>query len=257
MTSYYRGGGRPYSYDPGKEAAIRHIEAFRELERKLGPIVPDVKEAFLNLGNSDFDQLLAKYGNLHGHRAQDYAKQTYPKWISGEVKMSGMVAERLLKLLPPYLKFEHRYAMVEKLCEYHAKKEHRSVKIDLKKPEAGIDELNQCIQDVLEVSAVNEKYLPEHVLKAINWLNDDDVVISRHMLAKIDRKRNDNSVMLAKKEVNNIVQQLNKINAETHFYQKIDLIGGTIVINAKKNSLIGCTPILVLIALFIIYLIIK
>jgi hypothetical protein len=242
-----------YSYDSGHQAAMRHIRAFRELERRLGPIVTDVKEAFLNLGNSDFNLLLAKYGELFGQSAQDYALQTYPKWRAGQTKMSGKVAERLLNLLPPYLKFEHRYAMVEKLCNHHATKQYRSVKINLKKPEAGLDELNRSIKEVLEISAVSEKYLPEHVLNTINWLNDDDMVISRQMLAEIDRKRNAKSLTLAEKEFQNVMEQVKNVKGEASFSQRIEIAGGTIVVSAEKKSLKALWITLGIIALYIIY----
>jgi hypothetical protein len=243
---------RSYSYDPGHEAAIQHVQDYRDLERKLGPIVQDVKEAFLNLGNSDFNRLLAKYGDLHGQKAKDYAQRTYTQWRSGKVKISGMVAERLLKLLPPYLKFEHRYTMVEKLCNHHAKKVYRSVKINLKKPEAGLDELNRSIKEVLEVSAESKKYLPEHVLNTINWLNDDDMVISRQMLAEIDIKRNKKSLQLAEKEIKNIMEKVKNLKGEASFSQRIELVGGTIVISAEKKSFLAFWSVLVLIALYII-----
>jgi hypothetical protein len=62
-----------------------------------------------------------------GNSAHDYALQTYPKWRNGLVKLSGMVAERILNLVPPYLKFDRRYTTVEKLCNHHAKKLYRQV----------------------------------------------------------------------------------------------------------------------------------
>ena len=253
MTYSNRRGRRHYSYDSGHQAAIRHIQAFRELERNLGPIVPDVKTAFLNLDKSDFNRLLSKYGELHGQSAQDYAQQTYPKWRCGQVKMSGTVAERLLNLLPPYLKFDHRYAMVEKLCNHHAKKQYRSVKINLKKPETGLEELNQSIKNVLEVSSESEKYLPPHVLNTINWLNDDDMVVSRQMLAEIDRKRNANSLSIAEKEFKNIMELVKNVKGEASFSQRIELAGGTIVVSAEKKSFVALWIALCLITLYIIY----
>jgi hypothetical protein len=244
---------RRYGYDYGQQAAIRHVQAFRELERKLGPIVPDVKEAFLNLGNSDCNRLLAKYGDLYGQKAQDYAQQTYSKWGSGQVKMSGMVAERLINLLPPYLKFEDRYMMVEKLCNHHAKNLYQSVKINLKKPELGLHELNQSIKKVLDISAESTKYLPQHVIDTIKWLNDDDMTVSRQMLSEIDMKRNANSLVLAEKEFKNIMEQVKNVKGEAHFSQRIELAGGTIVVSGEKKSFTALWIMLGVIVLYIIY----
>ena len=39
-----------------------------------------------------------------------------PKWRTGRVQMSGMVAERLFNLLPPRMPLGVKYKLVEGLC---------------------------------------------------------------------------------------------------------------------------------------------
>src|SRR5439155_23839491 len=129
----------------GRVMAQKHIQAYHQLTRRLGPIVDDVKRAFFNLDRIELKDLLSRYGEDYGDSARHYAEETYQRWKSGRVELSGQTAERLLNLVPRYLSFEQRFSMVEKLCDYHALQRQAFVSVDMKNPSSGLMEIRKQI----------------------------------------------------------------------------------------------------------------
>src|SRR5713226_2467806 len=101
--SGYRGGHRRYYRDRsyGRERALEHIAAARRLSAELGGMDQGVKAYFFCLSPTELSALLDEYERKYRRQAREYAADTIPKWRSGKVQMSGMVAERLFNLLPP------------------------------------------------------------------------------------------------------------------------------------------------------------
>ena len=113
---------RTYKKNKGHEAAINHIIARQNLSRLMGGIDKDVEEIFLNLSDYKLSELLYEYGRKYGGDAERYAMQTFPLWQNNRVKMSGLVAERLLNLIPDRLEPSERYGLIKKLRSAHIKK---------------------------------------------------------------------------------------------------------------------------------------
>ena len=189
MTKYYRNTSysrrRSPSYRGGASRdAIEHVRQYNELAARLGPIVNDVRQAFFNLSIADRKLLLSEYRHKYGDKASKYAEDAFPYWKSGQRKMSGQTAERLLNLVPKYLSNDQRYQAVKRLCEYHSQKIHRTITIDKKNTAAGLVEVDKAIGNFR--SGHTLKYLPGDVLETVTWLHDADAVASRGLLAQID-----------------------------------------------------------------------
>ncbi len=201
-----RGYYRSRSYNP---QAIEHVEAYHRLERKLGVILKDIREIFFSLRGPALNNFLTIYGQKHGSKAQDYATETIPLWRNGTRKMSGIVAERLMNLIPQFLSTTQRYELVEKLCNHHIKQKHVQTKIESETYERDIQILKKTINSFKNQNIL--QFIPEDIVETINWLSDDDIVASRAIIAKINQARSAQITQLAEIELTKISKaMLNK-----------------------------------------------
>ena len=118
MTGRRYGHSRRYTYrkrDPGREAALKHIEAARRLSAELGGTDKDVKAYFFSLDPRELRPILDEYERQFGRSARDYAEQTIPRWRNGSRKMSGRVASRLFSLLPQHMPLRKKYELIKSL----------------------------------------------------------------------------------------------------------------------------------------------
>ena len=213
------------------QAALEHIRAYRELAERLGPIVDDIREAFFSLRPDDLQTLLQEYKQHYGASAYGYARKTYSDWKRGRVKLSGQTAERLLKLVPPFLSTDQRFAMVEKLCEHHAEQKSKHVKINLADPSDGVQELREIASELAQVPTM--KHLPSHVMHTVEWLHDNDVVAARALLSEIDARKNSNSLKYVDEEIQRVTRMAQQSD-RMRVSQQIDLAGGTIYISFTR-----------------------
>lgn len=224
---------RKYYTQSKNQHAIEHVRQYYALERRLGPIIGDIKKIFLNLHKESFEDLLIPYEKLYGTKARDYAAMAFPKWKSGQTKMSGQTAERILNLVPKYLTTNQRYDIVKKLCEHHIEKKYKHVTIDINNPEIGFRAFQENILEFQDSSFI--KHLPEHVVETATWLNDDDVTVTRILLAEINKKISAEVKSYAKIEFNKLHTAINnKLIKEGS--QSINFPNGTLTVSFYKPS---------------------
>ena len=85
---------------------------------QLGGMDQAVKAYFFSLSPVELTAILDDYQRAYGSKASEYATDTIPKWRTGRVQMSGMVAERLFNLLPPRMPLGVKYKLVEGLWHH-------------------------------------------------------------------------------------------------------------------------------------------
>src|SRR5262245_37919653 len=98
--------------DIGHEIARQHIEDARRLTAELGGTDKDVKEYFFALSPRSLNTILDAYERQYGAGPRAYAQSTISRWRSGAVQMSGTVAERLFRLLPPRMPLQEKYRLI-------------------------------------------------------------------------------------------------------------------------------------------------
>lgn len=181
-----------------REAAIKHIKEFYILSSRIGPILDDILGIFFALTPQSLDELLAEYGKQFSAKAERYARDTYGLWKTGQRKIAGQTAERLINLIPPYLDFTDRYALVKKLCAHCAKKQHHEITVNAESPSESLVRLKTILDHCCCLST--EKYIPDEVLDTMRWLNNDDMVASRMILAEIDKETHKATAEIAVRE---------------------------------------------------------
>ncbi|USE39510.1 CFI-box-CTERM domain-containing protein [Endozoicomonas sp. SCSIO W0465] len=221
-------------YSSGQSQAIEHVRAFNAFSAKLGPVVKDVQGAFFDLSNRQLNELFSRYGEEHSLKAENYARETFPRWKSGATKMSGQTMERLLNLVPKYLTFDQRYEILKRLClHFEEKGKNEYVRVDKDDIQAGINKLDTAIASFLDFDIL--KHLPSHVTETATWLNDNDVVASRALLSQIDQERARQIKAIVDKNRPHLIKMLQYPN-NTRFRERIEFPNGGITVELYKDS---------------------
>lgn len=183
----YRQHRQPQRGNPeGYEIALEHIRQAEELTKELGGTDHDVKAYFFSLPPDKMREVLNCYEEEYGFKARSYAEQALPKWHSGSVKMSGMVAERLFSLLPPLMPIEQKYKLAESLWRHVALSSHCQLYFG---PDVDSDELSQVVKLHFEEKAAPHQ-IPNSVQKRFNWLASGDISVKQQLLNHfIERER--------------------------------------------------------------------
>ncbi|MCC5902737.1 MAG: hypothetical protein JJT87_12535 [Halomonas sp.] len=162
----------------GYERAQEHILQAEQLTKELGGTDQDVKIYLFSLDNQQMQEILDIYENKYGSTARKYAEQTIPKWRSGKVQMSGMVAERLYNLLPPIMPIEQKYKLAESLWRYVAPSSTRYVYFG---QDVDIKELSALVGEHF-INKATTHHIPENIQLRFNWLASGDVNLKQELL---------------------------------------------------------------------------
>lgn len=223
-----------YSY--GAQRAAQHIAERHSLSRLMGGIDGDVAKIFLNLPKQKLEVILRKYGQLHGSSAASYARSTYGKWRRGAVKMSGMVAERLLNLVPLILEPADQFELVKKLRSTHLRKENHRLSCTPA-------ECRQTIGPVVNemVSKSSKFQLPQHIVDRVQWLANGDAVAAQKLLAAAEKEEARVRVRYLASEYQRIAYMLENMQGSSSVNHTIELPQGTVAvtISLRKGGIMG------------------
>lgn len=162
----------------GLEAALQHIEDAKVLSKELGGTDKDVKEYFFSLPQNQLAPILVEYGRVHGSSAKSYAEQAIPKWRSGHTKMSGTVAERLFKLLPPRMPLDKKYELVGNLWKNLGPRSNVVFTVGYDIPaDHVVDAITTHTDEVIKGFAI-----PENLENRFKWISAGDVGVRQQLL---------------------------------------------------------------------------
>lgn len=173
-SSYYSGR----SSSAGREAARLHIREAGELSQLLGGTDRTVKQYLFGLSGGTLEAMLTEYGRRYGELARSYAEETLPRWRSGAVSMSGMVAARLYRLLPPRMPIKIKYQIAEELWHHVGPSSQKTLRFgpDVE-PQEVVVQVGQHIEDV-----VQEYRIPDALERRFDWLASGDVGFKQQLL---------------------------------------------------------------------------
>jgi len=178
MGGYRRRRYSRSSRSYGQERARAHIEEASAFADEVGNADSIVKNAFFSLSGSARDGLLRKYETLYGASAREYAQQTIPKWKSGAVRMSGMVAKRLFALMPPLMPTSQKHQIVEAVWKRYGPHSRKYVYVG---PGSDPRDVLAAIEQYFETLTVRYA-IPKALERQFDWLSDNDVVVKQQLL---------------------------------------------------------------------------
>jgi hypothetical protein len=221
--SYYRKKRKSYKKNKGHEAAITHIIARQSLSRLMGGIDKDVEEIFFQLPPYKLSELLQEYGREFGEKAESYARETYPLWKHKRVKMSGLVAERLLNLIPSRLDSHQRFDLIKKLRSAHIKKQNLSICCQINAWENPlVEKLNSLLHDARIFA------FPESVVNCAKWISCGDAIAAQKLLKAAEEEEALIYASFIKNEINQIKLLAENTNNISTIYKRIEIPQGII-----------------------------
>ncbi|RUM53235.1 MAG: hypothetical protein DSY85_09265 [Marinomonas sp.] len=168
------------------EAAKKHIEEAEALSEELGGTDRDVKEWFFSLEGEQLEEIFVAYGSEYGNSKLEYARVAFQDWRLGKKKMSGMVAERLFKLLPPYMPLETKYSLVESLWDFVGPKTKRVITAGR---QSSIDDILEEVDKEIR-SLTTNWMIPTPLTKRFTWLSSNDSEVYQKLLSHLkDQER--------------------------------------------------------------------
>lgn len=207
---------------------------YSELTRIFGGAVDGIRAAFLDLNGDALDELLEDYGEIHGEAAESYARRAFPKWRSGETRLSGQTMERLVELVPPYLSPAQRFEVMRKVVEKHRPNApFLSVHVDSKKPEEGFARIDAALERMRKEDLL--AHVPENVLAASTWLCDNDMTAARALLAALEGRENELLRESAIREIE-LLKRTVRSGQVKHASYSVRMPGGNLNVSVHKRS---------------------
>lgn len=191
-----------------------------------GGIDEDVKQIFLNLSHEKLSLVFDLYADKYGGGAQSYAVSTYSCWKAGRVKMSGLVAGRLLNLVPPVLDAGQRFELVKKVRQAHLRKERKFVSCH---PADWRQKVEPVVTQFLATS--QNFQIPPHVLDIVCWLTEGDAAVAQQLLAAAEKEEVAVRLRYLESEFKRIEFLLQNIESNKDVSHTIELPQGTIKVS--------------------------
>lgn len=208
---------RRRSYNNGASYAEHHIREAAEFSELVGGADKEVKAFFFSLSPSAREEVLRAYGRRYGSQPEAYARETFEKWRSGSVRMSGLVAKRLFAFLPPIMSPEQKYDIARHIWEKSAPSSSLKLAIGPNTPPyAVIDAMSKHLASVL-----TEHMIPERIVYGFRWLADEDVVFYEKLLNHFREEEAQQVLEQAKKTLSSLQQivagNINNAKSEASF----------------------------------------
>ena len=214
-TSYYR------SHTYGRQRALAHLAAAKQLTAQLGGMDQAVKAYFFNLSPMELSAILDDYQRAYGSQAREYATDTIPKWRSGRVQMSGMVAERLCNLLPPRMPLGVKYKLVEGLWHHVGPSSKHRIRVGAN---ADVDDVIELARSTITEFVVNYK-IPEILERRFNWLSAGDISLKQMLLSHIQEVEKTVVVEAVRAQVPVMLEHLRSAGSQTGRLAQIVRVG--------------------------------
>jgi len=181
-VSYRRSQGPRYRRrrrrEIGRRFAERHVREAERLSGELGGADLEVKEYFFGLPPHQLHSVLDEYERRYGSAARQYAQGTIPKWASGRVRMSGLVASRLFNLLPPLMPITDQQRLVRRLWEQYSPRSAYSITFGRG---CSLAQIIRALDDHLS-DVVRDYSVPEPLKRRFEWLSQGDVFLYESLL---------------------------------------------------------------------------
>ena len=190
----------------------------------------DMVGVVLRLDDDALDKLFLLYRKHFGEGAAKYARRTYLKWKSGQVRPNKHTFNRFLVYLPKVMSFDLKCEVLRKLREEYCAKDHYSLSVNT---EDWQEKLSPLVTDIIHKAYTVR--LPKHLEKRLDWLSDHETEIARHLLAESEAQASKNAVSLLQEEIYNIERLLISTNGRSKVTHTIKLPYGTISLKIKRR----------------------
>ncbi len=204
------------------------VTPFNKLSR--GAQNAELVKVLLNLEEKPLEDLFRLYRDQFGGSAARYARNTYHKWKSGEVRPNKQTFSRFLINLPKVMSFDLKCEVLRELREvYCATEKHKlTVRTDDWK-----EKLTPLVEGM--IARAKDAELPDVLRRRLTWLAEDDVEVANALLQRSQTQVSLDALALLEKEFSNIQRLLDNTNGRGKVTHVLRLPVGTITMQIKSN----------------------
>lgn len=188
----------------------------------------DIVKVILSLDRDKLDELLELYTREFGPEAGRYARKTYDKWRSGEVRPSRKTFNRFLLHLPTVMSFDLKCEVLRKLREEYCSKDKYSLTVDA---QTWKESLAPLITNIIKKAYTAQ--LPKNIEERLHWLSDRDAQMANALLARSQAQETRNAMALLGQEIENIDRFLRIAPGTSQVIHTIELPFGLIRLKIK------------------------
>jgi hypothetical protein len=188
----------------------------------------DLVKVLLGLEQANLENLFQLYAREFGPAAARYARGTYYKWKSGEVRPNKQTFNRFLVHLPTVMSFDLKCEVLRKLRQEYCSKDNYSLAVD---PQDWKETLAPLIDDLVNKSYAAQ--LPKHVEERLRWLSADDMQIASAVLTASQAQESKNAMRLLEQEFGHLEQLLKDTRGRSEVTHIVKLPVGTITLTIR------------------------
>jgi hypothetical protein len=149
----------------------------------LGAAADTARDIFLRLDATALRNVFSEYRRSFGRKKCEYAKRQYQEWKARATEMSDDLKQRLLAFLPPYLSFDEKYVIIERIWHHSRSLGTYRFVIDSRQGiESSIETVRASFQTALREG------IPANVTAILNWLSEDDAQLAQALAQRFYEK---------------------------------------------------------------------
>ena len=188
-------------------------------------------KVLLELDADALADLFKLYRDQFGESAARYARNTYRKWKSGDVRPNKQTFQRLLINLPRVMNFGLKCEVLRELREAYCPRGEYDVTVSV---DDWKSTLTPLVEEIVERATTAE--LPQSLQRRLTWLAEDDVTAANALLAESQARESRNAMTLLEKEFSNIEGLLDNAPRNTRVSHVLKLPLGSINVQIKRGS---------------------
>ena len=204
-------------------------------QRKERPLIyrrpdADMVKVVLSLEQKTLEDLFTLYKQEFGAEAARYARRTYNKWKSGEVRPNRQTFDRFLVHLPSVMSFDLKCEVLRKLRQEFCPKNDYQVTVDTR---GWREDVAPLVEEVVQKSYTAR--LPRYVERKLRWLAADDMKLAHSILAESQAQESRDALFLLEREFDNIEQLLQATGGRGEVTHTVRLPLGTIALTVERR----------------------
>lgn len=188
----------------------------------------DLVKVLLSLEQARLENLFQLYAQEFGPSAARYARMTYAKWRSGEVRPNKQTFNRLLVHLPEVMSFDLKCEVLRRLRQEYCSQDNYSLTLD---PRNWRDTLTPLVESLIRKSYSAQ--LPQHVEERLRWLSANDMQIASAVLVESQAQESKNAMQLLEQEFKNLEELLSATKGRSEITHIVKLPLGTITLKIR------------------------
>ena len=190
----------------------------------------ELVRVLLDLDQDSLGELMKLYEEQYGEGAARYAKHTYEKWKSREVKPNKQTFRRFLINLPKVMSFDLKCEVLRKLREAYCARDQYKLTVHT-------DDWKEKLTPLVDSLMVKKRHteLPQELQGRLLWLAEDDAQFASTLLDSSQHQQSLDALTMLDREFHNIESLLANANGRGKVTHTIKLPYGNIVLNVKRR----------------------